>query len=122
MYEKFERLLKSKGVTVADVCRATGIRHSSLSDWKTGKSQPKADKLQKIANYFGVSVEYFTTVHTDGQPTAYYLNKETADIAQEVFDNPDLRILFDAARDAKPENLKLAAEMLRRFKEGSQDG
>ena len=48
----------------------------------------------------------------------YYLNKETAEIAQELFNNPDLRVLFDAARDAKPENLRLAAEMLRRFKGG----
>jgi hypothetical protein len=42
-------------------------------------------------------------------------------VAQEVFDNPDLRILFDAARDAKPEDLRLAAEMLRKFKAANPD-
>lgn len=52
----------------------------------------------------------------------YYTDPETARIAQEVFDNPDLRMLFSAARDAKPEDIKLAADMLRRFKETNPDG
>jgi hypothetical protein len=40
-------------------------------------------------------------------------------VAQEIFDNSDLRILFDAAKDSSPEQLKLAAEMLRQFKKTS---
>ena len=51
----------------------------------------------------------------------YYLDEETARIAQEVFENPDTRMLFDAARGAKPEDIKMAAEMLRRFKETNHD-
>ena len=52
----------------------------------------------------------------------YYLNDETARIAQEIFDSPDLRLLFDAARKQRPENIRLAAEMLLRFKESNPDG
>lgn len=61
----------------------------------------------------------------DNTPTGYpvyYTDPETAKIAQEVFDNPDLRMLFSAARDAKPEDIKLAADMLKRFKETNPDG
>lgn len=110
----------------ADLARHMKVSTATTAKWCTGQTMPRIDKIQSICNWLGIKkadlLENDPTVHTDGQPTAYYLNKETADIAQEVFDNPDLRILFDAARDAKPENLKLAAEMLRRFKEGSQDG
>ena len=56
-------------------------------------------------------------VHTDGQSPVYYTNEETAKVAQKVFDDPNYRILFDAASDAKPEDILMAAEMLRRFKE-----
>lgn len=42
----------------------------------------------------------------------YYLNDETAAIAQDIFENKDLRLLFDAARDATPEDLKLTHDML----------
>ena len=43
------------------VSKETGVSQSTLSDWKRGVSTPKIDKLQKIANYFGVSVEYLQT-------------------------------------------------------------
>ena len=58
MYEIFEKLLKVNGITAYRVAKDTGISTATLSDWKKGRSTPKQDKLQKIANYFGVSVEY----------------------------------------------------------------
>ena len=58
MYEIFELLLKERGVTAYRVSKDTGITTATLSDWKNGKSQPKVDKLQKIADYFGVSMDY----------------------------------------------------------------
>lgn len=61
MYEIFANLLKEKGVKTADVTRATGISSVTFSDWKRGKSTPKQDKLKKIADYFGVSLEYLMT-------------------------------------------------------------
>lgn len=61
MYEIFERLLKEKNLKGADVTRATGIASSTLTDWKKGRYTPKQDKLQKIADFLGVSLEYLTT-------------------------------------------------------------
>jgi transcriptional regulator with XRE-family HTH domain len=50
MHEIFSKLLKERGETAYKVSKATGISQSTLSGWKRGISQPKADKLQKIAN------------------------------------------------------------------------
>ena len=61
MYEIYQRLLDEKHLKNADISRATGISNMTLSDWKHGKTTPKQDKLQKIADYFGVSLEYLTT-------------------------------------------------------------
>ena len=58
MYDIFEGLLKEHGVTAYQVAKATGISTGSLSDWKNGRSSPKAEKLRKIADYFNVSVDY----------------------------------------------------------------
>jgi len=52
----------------------------------------------------------------------YYLKTETAAIAQELFDNPDYRMLFDAAKDSKPEDIKMVADMLTRLKQTNPDG
>ena len=59
MYRKFVELLQKEKVTPYQVSKATEISQSTLSDWKTGRAKPKADKLLKLAEYFGVTVDYF---------------------------------------------------------------
>ena len=115
MYEIFERLCSERGVTPYRVCKETGLTTSTISNWKAGRYVPKQDKLKKIADYFGVSVEYIMGSEED-ENVQYYLNDETREIAQEIFENKDLRILFDASRKAKPDDLKLIIEMAKRFK------
>lgn len=57
MYEKYIALRDEKGVTDYAVAMATGIGVSTFSDWKSGRSKPKIEKLVKIAEYFGVTIE-----------------------------------------------------------------
>ena len=64
MYEIFEQLLKQHGITAYRVAKDTGISAVVFSEWKRGKSNPKADKLKILADYFGVSVEYFLETTT----------------------------------------------------------
>lgn len=59
MYKKFAELLGKTNKTAYQVSKDTGISQSVLSDWKTGRSNPKVDKLKTLADYFGVSIEYF---------------------------------------------------------------
>ena len=59
MYKKFAELLQQHNTTAYKVAQATEIADSTLSDWKRGRSAPKIDKLQKIANHFGVNLDYF---------------------------------------------------------------
>lgn len=59
MYKQYSELRDSKGVTDYRVAKETGIPKSTFTDWKTGKSKPKVDKLKKIADYFDVTIEYF---------------------------------------------------------------
>lgn len=57
-YSVFAKLIEEKGITVYRLFKITGVPQSSISEWKRGNSIPKIDKLIKIAEYFGVSVEY----------------------------------------------------------------
>ena len=63
-YEKFEALLKDHNTTTYKVSKATGIAQSTFADWKSGRSTPKADKLKKIAEHFGVSLGYLLDCET----------------------------------------------------------
>lgn len=61
MYEIFSKLLHLYGVTPYKVSKETGVSQSTLSDWKLGKITPKSDTMKKIADYFGVTVDYLMT-------------------------------------------------------------
>ena len=116
MYEIFEKLCAENGVTPYRVCKETGITTASISNWKAGRYTPKQDKLQKIADFFGVSIEYLMTGEEKEGGERYYLNEGTAEMAQTLFGNRNLRVLFDAAKDASPEDLKTTYDMLMALK------
>lgn len=59
MYKKFAELLLKTHKTAYQVSKDTGISTSTLTNWKQGKYNPKADKLKILADYFGVTVDYF---------------------------------------------------------------
>ena len=77
MYEIYQRLLDEKGLKNSDVSRATGISNMTLSDWKRGKTKPKMDKMQKIADFLCVSVDYLMT----GKEPEFTLEMADTDVA-----------------------------------------
>lgn len=115
MYEKYAKIRDERGMKDSEVAKRAGISPSVLSDWKKGRYELRADKLKRIAAVLDVSIE--NLMGEEG----YYVSPETAQIAQELFENRDLRLLFDAARDAKPEDLQMAAELIKRMKGTNRD-
>ena len=124
MYEVFEALLKQFGVSTADVCKATGIRPNTISNWKKKRHILSSQFLEKIAQYFDVSVDYLltgaTNEHTSVEGQEYYFSDDAAHIAQEIYENKDLRALFDVAQDIAAEDLRKFAAMLKVFKDGDK--
>lgn len=59
MYNKYVKVRDAKGISDYRVSLDTGITKSTFTDWKNGRSNPKIEKLKIIADYFGVSIEYF---------------------------------------------------------------
>lgn len=121
MYEFFKKLLDERGLTTAEVCQATGIGQATISTWKKRNGILGAEYLLKLAKYFGVSMEYFlggeqlewSNDEKDFKlKDDYYLNEETRDLAQFYYDNPNHRVLFDASRNVKPEDLQKALKAI----------
>lgn len=126
VYDHVKQLCDDRGIAVTQLEKELGFGRGSIG--KMRKSKPSADRLQKIADYFGVPVgclfvETGTPMYADPQAYAegkgevYYLDPDTAELAQRLFEDPKYRVLFDAAEGAPAEDLQVAADMLRRFKE-----
>ena len=62
MYERFEMILAQKGIKASHVAKATAIPPSTFTDWKKGRSKPKADKIKKIADYLNVNKDWLEGV------------------------------------------------------------
>lgn len=58
MYDNFVKIIQEKGITTYRVAKDTGISPTVFSDWKSGKSSPKIDKIKKIADYLNVSIDF----------------------------------------------------------------
>ncbi|WP_042435198.1 helix-turn-helix domain-containing protein [Faecalispora jeddahensis] len=111
MYEIFEQLLKEFDVTPYRVHKETGVAQSTLSDWKNGKGTPKADKLQKIADYFGVTVGYLLGAEQKEKPTL--TEKGEPEI---TFDDFTYAFL-DESKELTEENKQKLLEMAKFFKQ-----
>lgn len=85
MYEIYCKLRDERNLKDADIVRETGITKSTFSDWKSGRSKPKNEKLQKIADYFDVSIDYLMTGKDTSEPREPQLNaRDERDIAKRL--------------------------------------
>lgn len=114
MYEKYCELRDKAHLTDYKVSKMAGIGQSTFTDWKNGRSVPKTEKLAKIATVLGVTVDYFT-VQAEQQDEEYYIDKDARDLAEFLHKNPKYKILFDASRKVKPEDIDFVKQMIDRL-------
>ena len=112
MYERYCQLRDSKRLKDSDISRLSGISKSTFSDWKSGRSTPKPDKMQKIADALGVSVSYFYD-----EEEGHYVDPEVIALAQEMATRPELKVLLSASRDVSKEDLEAINQMVLRMAE-----
>ena len=87
MYSVFEQLLQKYNMTAYKVSKATGVTQTSLSNWKSGRNTPSTKTLQKIADYFGVTVDYLMTGQEDSSPkekSSELTARDNRDIAKDL--------------------------------------
>ena len=97
--------------TQTDLCKYMKVSSATVSDWCNGRKMPRADKIQAIAKWLGVNIGDLMQ-----ENTGYYINEETARVAQDIFENKELRALFDVQRDMEPEDLRALHNMALAFK------
>ncbi|MGX8701554.1 helix-turn-helix domain-containing protein [Caproiciproducens sp.] len=115
MYEIFEQLLKRRGITPYRVHKETGVPQSTLSDWKNGRGVPKIDKLQKIADYFGVTVDYLINGNDQKEKPLVNNDEELTEYLEELKTRPEMKMLFNLAKGATKEDVEKAVKIVEAF-------
>lgn len=112
LFKDMLKYLRSReNLSQAELAEKLGVAKSTISMYEVGKREPDFETLEAIADLFNVDMNFL--LGKDGSENdRYYLNDETAKAAQEIFENKELRLLFDAARDANAEDIQTVHSML----------
>lgn len=115
------RFLRTKyGLSQDDIADKLGYKSfTTIQKWESGVSEPPLKALKKLADIFKVDMNDLATKRLslgESSDESYYLNDEARDMAQFLYENPDYKVLFDASRKVKKEDIAFVKEMLDRFK------
>ena len=107
------RLCLDHGISIAQLERETGLASRTIGRWD--ESKPSVDKVQKVAEYFDVSVDYLLGIEkepvaTDGEELGEYLEM--------LRTSPGLRMMMKTQRNATKEQIEQNVKFLQVLKEG----
>ena len=107
LIEKIKLRRLELGLSYQELSDLTGINKSTLQRYETGfiKKVP-INQVQIIAKALNVTTGYLMGWENNKENQTYYLNPEAAKMAQEIYDNPQYKVLFDATKKLKPESIK----------------
>ena len=111
LYERIKELCKEKGTTVSQLERDLEFAKGSIS--KIDKHKPSMERIQKIAEYFG-------TTYNELINSEYYDEEMVKEYTIFLKDHPEYRVLFDASRKVKPEDIALVQALIERFNNGAE--
>lgn len=114
--EKIAELKKKRGYTNKELAELSGVPLGTLSKIVSGTTKdPQLSALMAIAKALGCSVEDFVD-RDETEPNEYYVSREVSKMAQEIYDNPELRILFDASRKLTKDDVLAVVDIVKRMK------
>ena len=111
--ENLQRYMDTKGIDRNGLSDAINVPYTTVTDWLKGKTYPRIDKIELMARYFGISKSDLIEDHSE--QSEYYNDADVAELAQAMFDRPELRVLFDASKKATKEDIEQVAELLERL-------
>lgn len=106
------RYLSLNNKSQKEVADAIGVSPQTFNTWCQGIALPRMGKVQLLADYFHISKSDLLEEHTQESDTPYYLNEDAREMAQFLFDNPDYKVLFDASRKVKKEDILRVKQMI----------
>ena len=110
--ERLKELRVKKGYSQAELADKLHISKSTISMIEAGSRKPSYELMEVLADFFNVSLDY---LRGEDDKSAYYLDPEVAELAKVLYERPEMRVLFDASRNATTEDVQMAADLLDRL-------
>ena len=108
--ERLKELRTNRGLSQVELGKKLGLSNSTISMYERGEREPDYDTLELIGDYFNVDINYLLGTEIGSM---YYLDPNVAEMAKELYEREELRVLFDASKNASPEDIMTVARMLK---------
>ncbi len=121
MAKRIKELRLKNKLTLLEVANALGVSEATAQRYESGEIRNlKYDTIVALADLFNVSPGYLMGWDTEEVPNSaqeeYYTDPEVAELAQQLKDRPELKVLFDASRDITKEDIQFVIDMIERMK------
>ena len=118
--ENIRFLRTKKGYSQDDIANMLGYKSfTTIQKWESGVSEPPLKALKKLSEIFNIDMNDLATkklsYNTNEDNNVYYLDDDARDMAQFLYENPDYKVLFDASRKVKKEDIQFVKEMIDRI-------
>ena len=118
--ENIRFLRTKKGYSQDDIANMLGYKSfTTIQKWESGVSEPPLKALKKLSETFNVDMNDLATknlsIDTNHEDSIYYLDDDAREMAQFMYENPDYKVLFDASRKVKKEDIEFVKEMIDRL-------
>ena len=101
------------GLTMKELGEKCDVSEATISRYESGNiKNMRRDVVAALAKALNMSPR--SLMGWDEEPE-YYLNPETARLAQEAARDPEFRILLDAKRDLSPEDMRIIIDLAKRL-------
>ena len=104
------------GKTQKEVAKDINVSPQTFNTWCQGIALPRMGKVQKLADYFGVNKSDLIEEKEDTVDETYYFNEDARELAEFMFKNPEYKVLFDASRKVKKEDIAFVKQMIDRVR------
>ncbi len=111
-FDNYCKLCKMKGLSPTGAAVEMGLSRAAVSAWRNKERLPQASQLQKIADYFDVTVDYLLGQTTSNEPANKEQDDELAEYLNELKNREDMRILFSLAKNATKEEVMQAVKII----------
>lgn len=111
-----KELRKIAGIQQKELALAIGVSNPTVSEWEHGKKDPTGERIRKLAEFFDVSpavILCFSPI--PGSTGEKKEDEDIMELREQLRRDPNTRVLFNAARNAKPEHIKAAVAVLKSF-------
>lgn len=115
--ERLKKLRIDNDYTLDEVGKYAGTSKQTMYKYENGIiTNIPSDKIELFAKFFNVTPAYLMGWEQEQTEQYYHYDAETRQIADEISKDPQLKMLFSSARNAKAEDLKTVHEMLKALK------